>query len=78
MSIDPNEINFSFYCDLLISKIKEIKEDFSVAHNDNNSKEIRQVIRKIRDSKYIFQELNAIANKKKEEITELFEVDLDG
>lgn len=78
MSNDISELNFAFYSDLLISKVKEFKEEYASAYNENNLKRIKQVIRKIRDTRYLFQELNAIANKKKEEISQLFEVDLDG
>lgn len=69
-------IQFNLYCDLAIEKLKKIKLDYPDAVDTNSLVKMRNVTKEIRDSKYLFFELQSIANEKKNDLKSLIEKDL--
>lgn len=75
---DEYKINLMYYCDLAIAKLRDIKLDYEKASDETDLRLIRQVSKKIKDSKYLFNEIQAIATLKKTELTDLHKGHLDG
>lgn len=69
-------IQFNLYCDLAIEKLKKIKIDYPSAVDTNSLTKMKQVTKEIRDAKYLFYELQSIANEKKNDLRNLIEIDL--
>lgn len=75
---DEYKINLMYYCDLAIAKLRDIKLDYEKASDETDLRLIRQVSKKIKDSKYLFNEIQAIVTLKKTELTDLHKGHLDG
>ena len=73
-----DELKFNMYCDLILEKVKYCKNEFSEALDLNSKARIRTICREMKDAKYLFVELQSLANLKKKEMYDLFNVDLEG
>lgn len=74
---DEYKINLMYYCDLAIAKLKEVKLDYEKASDETDLRLMRQTLKKIKDSKYLFNEVQAIVANKKAEFNALYKEKID-
>ena len=75
--VDDYNINLMLYCDMAISVLKSVKDEYLEISNTNNLRDIRRMNKKVKDAKYLFFEILAIIATRKSEINNLYKKDLD-
>ncbi|MCK9428393.1 MAG: hypothetical protein M0R17_00100 [Candidatus Omnitrophica bacterium] len=78
MGVDKSKIiSYDFFSDLAISKLKDFKNRYESVDETNSYKDAKDLLRDMRDTKYIFSELYQMALLKQREIKALIREPLD-